>query len=86
MTEIILNKDEFSLLSTSSYIPREFVNYLNTCSETDRIYLLRLPEDIVEELRDLFIEQLQISGFDEQYRLTAEGKILEQLIDKFYLG
>jgi len=36
------------------------------------------------EMRDMFGEQLQIEGFDENYCPTKQGRILESLIDKFY--
>lgn len=40
----------------------------------------------LDEIRDMFGEQLQIEGFDENYCPTKQGRILESLIDKFYLG
>lgn len=39
----------------------------------------------VERFRDIFTEELAIMGFDKNYSLTNEGKILENLIDKFYI-
>lgn len=40
---------------------------------------------LADEIRDLCSEQLQLSGFDENYNLNEEGKILENLIDIFYM-
>jgi hypothetical protein len=44
---------------------------------------LKLSRGMAEELREAFTEQLAKVGFDEAYRPTAEGKILEELIDSF---
>lgn len=35
----------------------------------------------IDEIRDICIERQQIIGFDENYRLTKDGKILQALID-----
>lgn len=37
-----------------------------------------------QELRAQFTEQLARSGFDDAYRLTSDGEVLEDLIDKFF--
>lgn len=49
-------------------------------------YLLVFSEDQADELRDLCGKQLEMIGFDENYKLTRKGKILESLIDKFFIG
>lgn len=49
-------------------------------------YLIKISEDQADEMRDLCEEQLQIAGFDEKYEFTVEGKILESLIDRFFVG
>ena len=36
------------------------------------------------ELSDWFGEKQQLIGFDENYELTKESKILDELSDKFY--
>ncbi len=38
----------------------------------------------MDELRDWASNKLQVVGFDMNYSLTEEGKILESLIDKLY--
>jgi hypothetical protein len=44
-----------------------------------------VDEDIADEIRDWASEELQKKGFDIDYELTPEGKILEELIDAFYI-
>ena len=45
-----------------------------------------ISDDIADELRDLCAERLDTHGFDENYNPTEEGKKLEALIDKLYIG
>ena len=45
-----------------------------------------VPDDIADELRDLCAERLDMHGFDENYNPTDEGKKLEALIDRLYIG
>ncbi len=45
-----------------------------------------ISDDIADELRDLCTERLDTHGFDENYIPTEEGKKLEALIDKLYIG
>jgi hypothetical protein len=49
-------------------------------------YKLNLVTEDVDELRDTFMDRLQIHGFDEDYQLTEEGQMLEDLIDRFFVG
>jgi hypothetical protein len=44
----------------------------------------RLPIDVAEEFRAAFTERLAKIGFDSQYEVTSDGKLLEDLIDLFY--
>lgn len=45
-----------------------------------------ISDDIADELRDLCTNRLDTHGFDENYNPTEEGKKLEALIDKLYIG
>jgi len=42
-------------------------------------------DDLINVIRDWAGERQQIIGFDENYELTSDGKILEDIIDKLYL-
>ncbi len=59
---------------------------------TDKIYkdmdkfYLDISEDAADNMRDYLGELLQIYGFNETYELTLKGEILENLIDKFFVG
>lgn len=45
-----------------------------------------ISDDMADELRDLCTERLDAHGFDASYAPTEEGKILEALIDKLFVG
>lgn len=41
-----------------------------------------LSDDGIAEIEDIVSEKLQKSGFDENYRITEDGKICEAILDK----
>ena len=47
--------------------------------------VLDVPRDIVEQFRAAFTDRLAEVGFDTAYEPTAEGRILESLIDRFFI-
>ena len=51
----------------------------------ENAYKLDVSEDLADEIRDLCGEQLHLVGFDEKYAATPEGKLLEDLVDKFWI-
>ena len=44
-----------------------------------------LPLEVADEIRDLCGERFRTHGFDEDNKLTQEGKKLEELIDKLFV-
>ena len=51
----------------------------------DSTAVLRLSRDSAEEFREAFTSELAKVGFGENYDVTPEGRILEDLIDRFYV-
>ena len=45
-----------------------------------------VDRDLAEEIRDALTERLAQVGFDEKYEATAEGKFLEDLIDRLFMS
>lgn len=84
MIEIELTEKEHSYIFQTSFLPENFRSMLSAVKHQNDVYLLKVSEEHADEIRDLCGEQLQIVGFDEKYKLTQEGKILESLIDKFF--
>jgi hypothetical protein len=46
-------------------------------------YHLKLSAGDAEKLGNLLTERLARTGFDQEYKLTVDGQIIETLIDKF---
>lgn len=72
--EYILEIDKIQCISIKIQIPKI----------KDKWWIAVQYNDL-DVLRDFFGEQLQVCGFDENYELTPEGRILENLIDKFFI-
>ena len=55
-------------------------------SSSDGSAVLKLSRNLAEEFREAFTNELAKVGFDENDDLTAEGRILEDLIDFFHVS
>ena len=86
MLKIELNRNEYGYLCQASFLGDKYRKLLFSSKQNDGKFSLKISEDQADEIRDLCGEQLQIVGFDEKYELTQEGKVLESLIDKFFIG
>ena len=88
MKALIISHEELSYLRRKNFLPQYLLEVLNQSQEivNSRNYKLLISEDIMDDIRNCCGEQLQLVGFDEDYNLTRAGKILEQLIDKLYVG
>ena len=64
----------------------ELTHYLRQVLEGHTQAGLSLSDDDADELRDRCGDRLQTQGFDEDYSTTEEGRILEELIDKLFIG
>jgi hypothetical protein len=84
--EIELNEKEHEYLCRAFFLANRYKDILASSEHHDDKYSLKISEDQADEIRDLCGEELQLVGFDEKYDLTSEGKILESLIDKFFIG
>ena len=83
--KIQLNNKQFEYLKSNLLLDRnEFAAYFDSIAIHHK-YLIDIPENSLDEIRDWAGEQLQKVGFNEKYELTDDGKILEQLIDLFFI-
>jgi len=78
---IRLSRDDVLFMLTMLQLTPDLSQVLKAISEGGEI-----PDDQADELRDCCTDRLDEVGFDENYELTAEGKKLEQLIDKLFIG
>lgn len=86
MLIIELNRSEYNYLLQVSFLEEKYKKLLFSSQMQDDKYKFKIYEDQADEIRDLCGERLQIAGFDEKYELTPEGKILESLVDKFFIS
>lgn len=81
-----LNKNQFDYLSYSLSEEHEVLkSKLKLTRKENHLVIIEVDENTADEIRDWASDELQRKGFDINYELTAEGKILEGLIDAFYI-
>jgi hypothetical protein len=79
MMKVRLDLGELAYLRRRALLPSEV---LDQASPTGGGFLLNLSESDADNVRDACGEDLQRIGFDENYKPTKEGALLEGLIDK----
>jgi hypothetical protein len=82
---VTLARSDLDYLEAASFLPPTLLACLRNaelCSATAAE--LDLLPATAEEFREAFTEQLARVGFDDAYEPTPEGKLLEDLIDRFY--
>ena len=62
-------------------LPAELENVLKSSKQR-----VKLSEEQADQLRDFCTDRLDEVGFDKNYEPTNEGKRLESLIDKLFIG
>lgn len=82
-----LNKNQFDYLSYSLSEEQEALRLKlkEVSKENNQFVLIEIDEETADEIRDWASDELQRKGFDITYELTSEGKIIEELIDLFYV-
>ena len=79
--KIKFSNDEFNYLKKNLFIERkDLVSAFQIAENT----LVELDEGTVDEIRDWAGEKQQIVGFDKDYSLTPEGKLLDEIIDTLF--
>lgn len=74
MLKIKLNQAEYKYFCQSTFIGKKYHLLLASSKQENDYYILNVSEDQADEIRDLCGEKLQITGFDEKYQLTSQGK------------
>ncbi len=82
---IFLTEKEYSYLCLANILPAGLLDRIhNYCHLEGDKYGIIVSEDEAEIIRDICLDRLDITGFDENYEPNQNGVILESLIDKFY--
>ena len=91
--DIRLTKEEFDYTASAPFIPesfrKEIVDGVQKHSQEGmgrEQVVVKVTEDTADEIRSLCEDQLNIAGFNIDYTLNSEGKILNSLLDKLFTG
>jgi hypothetical protein len=80
-----LTRSEVEYLETAGFLAPALLGCLRGAQwRSATAAALELSPATAEEFREAFTEQLAKVGFDEEYEPTAEGRLLEGLIDRFH--
>lgn len=84
MRRVKLTHREVEYLKTVDFLPRALLEFLQDILWRPHVEgPFEVPAVTAEEIRDALTERLAKVGFDQAYEPTAEGVILEDLIDRF---
>ena len=79
-----LSTEETEFLRRGSFLSDDLrLAIENAEIRADGRCILVVPEAMAESFRTAFTEQLARVGFDVDYKVTSEGSMLEDLIDRF---
>ena len=82
---IKLSRDELDYLTSAGFLDDSQLNALKEAKwiSPSKI-ILNISVGEAEKFREAMADRLPICGFDDNYDLTHEGKILDDLIDRFF--
>lgn len=80
-----LSRQEMDYLTSATFLSSGQLDAIRNAQRSDDASVsLTISRKVAEDFRDAFTSQLAKAGFDERYEVTAEGRILEDLIDRFF--
>ena len=83
---ISLTTEEREVLISDVRLPAQIAGLICASRPMGDRWILQIGTDDADEIRDHCGDALQERGFDERYEPTSVGKVLETLIDKFFIG
>lgn len=82
--DLELSTEESELIISRFNLSQDLITALET--HADKRVRISVTPDIAEDLREQAEGLLPLIGFDENYEPNVSGRLLESLIDKFFLG
>ena len=83
---ILLSRDQAEFLKFAPFLPPPLVEILRTAAPvSDARIAIELSGDAAESFGEALTLRLAQVGFDADYALTDEGRMLEELIDRFFV-
>ncbi|MET4677156.1 MULTISPECIES: hypothetical protein [unclassified Luteibacter] len=87
MRDVVLTTEQFHYLRHAGFLSALQCAALDGAMILSaKRLLLSIPDDLAEEFRDAFTSRLMAAGFDSEYQPNDEGSVLEDLIDRFFIG
>ena len=87
MRTIKLSNIEVVYLTNTGFLPQDLAGLVGNAEPVDdRSRLLKVDRNVAERFRDEFTARLAKCGFGPAYEPNREGKLLEDLIDRFAAG
>ena len=80
---IELNLADFLLVLRELPLSEEHIAQLKTDLQGSRY---PISDELADDLRDLCAHELDVSGFDANYKQTERGRQMDDLIDKLFVG
>lgn len=88
--QFIFSREEKEQLKAASYrykVDISPLDFKDAKIKNQLTYKVRIDEEqFIDEIREACIQLLETIGFDDNDEPTKEGKTLESLIDKLYIG
>jgi hypothetical protein len=85
--QVRLSSKELEYLTSASFLPATLVPILSTALvQRNDAFLLSVSRDVAEEFRSAFMHRVAVAGLGPDYEPNSEGRMLEELIDRFYFG
>lgn len=81
---IFLTEEQLNYLDDNIKNQEEF-NFEWNVKRDNQSIIIEIDDDIVDEIRDWAMDKQIEVGFNIDYELNSEGKILEGIIDAFYI-
>jgi len=81
---VALSARDLLYLQNARFLPPSLAHLVgDTIPGQDATRVLTVSRAVAEQFRASFTDRLARVGFDSQYELTEEGRLLEDLIDRF---
>ena len=81
-----LSAREIMYITNSNFLSEPLMQVLiSSANKNGESGVISVDRNSAEKLRDAFTDRLAKVGFDKDYDPTAEGRMLEDLIDRFFM-
>lgn len=82
---VLLSSRQMEYLKGARFLPASLVLILDTSlAGSGEAYSLSVSRDVAEEFRSVLIHRVAVAGFGPDYEPNSEGRMLEELIDRFH--